>query len=403
MSQKPEYTAENPMPVRVFSAHMSEYIGKLNRVWLEGQIIDPRPYGNTVYLSLRDTDADIRIGVVADRRVMEAGEQPLADGSKVVMLAGFEWHSKRGEVKARAYEVQALGLGDLMARIEKLRAQLTAEGIFDSARKRPLPFLPRKIGLITGRDTDAMQDVRKNAKERWPAAQFVIKEIQLQTKETPLKAVAAMHELEAHPEVDVIIFARGGGSFEDLLPWSDEGLVRAVAKCLKPVISAIGHENDRPLLDDAADVRASTPTHAAALVVPSLEEETSRILTAKAQLAESKRRWLRNETTHLRLARDVLKAKSPRALVEIQQHKIAGVRQQLTNLAGRRLQREQARLSAQVAKLTALSPFAVLARGYAVATSADGTVLRSTADIAPGGRFELKLHEGAISATRDKE
>ena len=403
--QDPGKSAEAPFSVRQASTVLGDYIHRLGRVWIEGEVIKPKQYGRTWYMTLRDTEAEVSMSLIVDDKYWLGHAVELKEGSKVVVLASIEWFAKRGELRLRAHALQPVGEGDLLARIEKLRRQLAAEGVFDAVHKQPLPFLPRKIGLNTGRDTDARKDILQNTWRRWPAQVFEIVEIPLTTKDTPQLAIDALARLERTEFVDVIIIARGGGSFEELLPWSDERLVRAVAKCAVPVISAIGHENDRPILDDAADVRASTPTDAAAKVVPSLAEEEARTSRSAARLRDHRSQWLRNQERHLSLARNVLRASSPRALVEIQRARISQARTTLTGTIRQRLAQQQDRLGRRQASLSALSPFAVLARGYALATTADGKVIRRPADLAVDASFNLRLQEGAIVATRnpDKE
>ena len=286
---------DSALKVHQVSKTIGDYVAKLGRVWVEGQIIKSQVYGNLAYISFRDPDLDISIQVVATTSVIDSLQPPLEEGSRVVIHASVEWWSKKGDLKLRAHAIQNVGVGDLLVRIQMLRNALEAEGLFKPERKQKLPFLPRKVGLITGRDTDALKDVVVNARRRWPATAFEIKEIALQQQGTPLAAIKAMHELEAIEDVDVIVIARGGGSFEDLLPWSDEGLARAVAKCSKPVVSAIGHEADHPILDDVADVRASTPTDAARKIVPDLEDETAQVSRNASRLRDLRTRWFEEQ------------------------------------------------------------------------------------------------------------
>lgn len=393
-------TAETALPLRLVNEQLTAYIGKLGRIWVEGQIVTLKAYGATYYISFRDIDADSGITVTAAAREIEAFEPALEAGSKIVFNAQVEYRTKRGEISLRAYSIQRLGVGNLLAQLEELRRKLDAEGIFSPDLKKPLPFLPRKVGLITGRDTDAKKDVMQNAWRRWPSTKFEIREIALQQKETPLFAIKALNELQADPLVDVIVIARGGGSLEDLLPWSDEGLVRAVAASFKPVVSAIGHENDRPLMDYAADVRASTPTDAAMKIVPNLEEEQGLISSLAGKILTSRSDWLANENRHLQAARATLSAKSPRALVRLWSVEVENAMTYLRTSAKNRIANESARLAKHEAQLAALSPFAVLKRGYALATTPDGNVIKSAADIPVGADFNIRLAEATISATR---
>ncbi len=394
---------DSALKVHQVSKTIGDYVAKLGRVWVEGQIIKSQVYGNLAYISFRDPDLDISIQVVAATSVIESLQPPLEEGSRVVMHASVEWWSKKGDLKLRAHAIQNVGVGDLLVRIQMLRNALEAEGLFKPERKQKLPFLPRKVGLITGRDTDALKDVVVNARRRWPATQFEIKEIALQQQGTPLAAIKAMQELEAIEDVDVIVIARGGGSFEDLLPWSDEGLARAVAKCSKPVVSAIGHEADHPILDDVADVRASTPTDAARKIVPDLEDETAQVSRNASRLRDLRTRWFEEQNRHLAFAKQTLTAKSPKALVEIKQGEIKLIQQELRTIAQNHIKSLKAELQANSARLKALSPFNVLARGYAVATDQAGNVIRDGKTLSAGEVFNIRVEAGTFGAKKVEE
>jgi exodeoxyribonuclease VII large subunit len=396
-------SAETAYPLRVVNQQINSYLGKLGRIWVEGQIVTMKPYGRTYYISFRDTEADSGITVVADSGEIDAFEPALEEGSKIVFNAQVEYRSKDGKLQLRARQIQRVGVGNLLAQLEELRRKLEAEGLFDISRKKPLPFLPRKVGLITGRDTDAKKDVIKNARRRWPNTVFEIREIALQQKDTPLFAIKALKELQEDSSVDVIVIARGGGSLEDLLPWSDEGLVRAVVASIKPVVSAIGHENDRPLIDYAADLRASTPTDAASKIVPDLAEEEAFISGLKSRVENLREGWLINENRHLLAARATLTAKSPRAVVRLWQTEVSNLTTQLKSKTKNQLEHRSSTLRTRVTQLGALSPFAVLNRGYALATTKDGDVIKSPADLKVGESFNLRLAEAAISAVRTEE
>ena len=397
----PGSSPDSAFRLQDISKQLGDYIARLSRVWVEGELVAPKVYGRLVYVNLRDTSADMSMTMVVPTDVWGSLGESAVDGAKVVALVNPEWWTKKGSLQLRAYALRAVGVGDLLARIEQLRKVLEIEGLFRSDRKRPLPFLPRKVGLITGRDTDALKDVVVNARRRWPATQFVIREIPLQQAGTPTAAANALKELQEIEDVDVIVIARGGGSFEDLLPWSDEGLMRAVAAAYKPVVSAIGHENDHPILDDVADVRASTPTDAARKIVPDLEDETAQVDYLQGQLREHRRRWLENQSRHLQLSASALRARSPKSIVALRTQEVIAIRQQLTNKLSMKLQREDARIAQLSHRLSALSPFAVLARGYAVVTLPDGSVVRDQASVAPGSPVNIRVHEGDFIATRE--
>ncbi len=396
-------SADSAFKVHQVSKVVGDYISRLNKVWVEGQVIKCQTYGATSYIAFRDPDLDISVQVVAATSILTGLQPPLEDGSRVVIQASFEWWAKKGTLNLRAHAIQNVGVGDLLVRIQMLRTALEAEGLFKPERKKKLPFLPRKVGLITGRDTDALKDVVVNARRRWPATAFEIREIALQQQGTPLAAIKAMQELEAIEEVDVIVIARGGGSFEDLLPWSDEGLVRAVANCSKPVVSAIGHEADHPILDDVADVRASTPTDAARKIVPDIEEETAQVSRNSSRLKDLKNRWFEEQNRHLAFAKQTLAAKSPKALIEIKQGEIKLVQQQLRTTAQNHLKSLKADFQANKARLNALSPFNVLARGYAVATDKTGNVIRDGKTLSTGDLFNIRVEAGTFSAQKVEE
>ena len=394
---------DSALKVHQVSKSIGDWVAKLGRVWVEGQVIKSQVYGQLAYIAFRDPDLDISIQVVASTSLIEGLSPPLTEGSRIVMHASVEWWNKKGDIKLRAHAIQNVGVGDLLVRIQMLRNALEAEGLFKPERKKKLPFLPRKVGLITGRDTDALKDVVVNARRRWPSTQFEIKEIPLQQQGTPLAATKAMQELEAMADVDVIVIARGGGSFEDLLPWSDEGLVRAVAKCSKPVVSAIGHEADHPILDDVADVRASTPTDAARKIVPDLEDESAQVARNASRLQDLKTRWFEEQNRYLAFAKQTLAAKSPKALVEIKQGEIKLIQQQLRTSAQNHIKNLKADLQANSARLKALSPFNVLARGYAVATDTAGNVIRDGKTLNVGEVFNIQVEAGTFGAQKVKE
>ncbi len=270
-------SAEAPVPVRTILRLTGEWISRLGRVWVEGQIAELTRRGGTVFLTLRDPVAAVSVRVICPRTVLDATDPPPGEGARVVVWAKPDFNTNRGAFSLNALEIRAVGIGELLARLERLRRALAAEGLFAPDRKRPLPFLPGTIGLICGRDSAAERDVLRNSARRWPAVQFRVEQVAVQGPYAVPEVVDALHRLDADPDVAVIIIARGGGSIEDLLPFSDETLIRAVADVRTPVVSAIGHEQDSPLLDLVADVRASTPTDAARRVVPEVAEQLALI------------------------------------------------------------------------------------------------------------------------------
>src|SRR5580658_3118952 len=287
-----ETSAEAPVPVRTMLRLVGDWVGKLGRVWVEGQIAELNKRGSTVYLTLRDPLAAVSVRVICPRTVFDLTDPPPGPGARVVVFAKPDFNTTRGSFALTAIEVRQVGIGELLARLERLRKELAAEGLFTAERKRRPPFLPRVIGLICGRDSAAERDVRRTAAARWPAVQFRVEQVAVQGSQAVPDVIDALHRLDSDADIDVIIITRGGGSVEDLLPFSDESLVRAVAACRTPVVSAIGHEQDSPLLDYVADVRASTPTDAAKRVVPDVSEQ----LALVGQLRDRARRvvtgWL---------------------------------------------------------------------------------------------------------------
>ncbi|HET7312324.1 MAG TPA: exodeoxyribonuclease VII large subunit [Mycobacteriales bacterium] len=393
-----ESTAESPLPVRTVAMAIGGWVGRLGRVWVEGQItqLTRRPGQATCFLVLRDTAAEMSLQVAAPRSLVDALDPPLAEGGRVVVWAQPEFRPQRGTLSLTAYDVRPVGVGALLARLEQLRKTLAAEGLFAAERKRPLPFLPRTIGLVTGRASAAERDVVDNARRRWPAVQFRIENVAVQGGYAVTEVIAAVQRLDRDPGVDVIVVARGGGSVEDLLPFSDESLVRAVAATLTPVVTAVGHESDVPLVDHAADVRASTPTDAAKLVVPDVAEEQQRVRVLK----ERARR-------------------SVAGRVDTEQHRLDGLRSRpaIADPAGQLLRwsaavdavRERARratlacigeartdVARLAARVTAMSPQATLDRGYAVLQRADGSAVRDPAEVAPGERLTGRVAAGRI-------
>src|SRR3954452_2904790 len=280
---------EQPLPVRTVARAIGDWVSRLGRVWVEGQItqLTRRPGQPTCFLVLRDPAAEMSLQVACPRSLLDAVDPPLREGSRVVVWARPEFRPQRGTLSMTAYDVRPVGVGALLARLEQLRKTLAAEGLFAPERKRPLPFLPRTVGLVTGRASAAERDVVENARRRWAAVQFRIENVAVQGPYAVTEIIGALQRLDVDPEIDVIVIARGGGSVEDLLPFSDESLVRAVVACRVPVVTAVGHETDVPLVDHAADRRASTPTDAAKLITPDVNEEQQRIAAMRSRAMRS--------------------------------------------------------------------------------------------------------------------
>jgi exodeoxyribonuclease VII large subunit len=389
-------TPEHPWPLRLLSAKIREYVAAMSRLWVEGEVItlQRRPGAKVQFLSLRDLDVKVSITVKILTHLLPDSIEP---GSRVVVCAKPDFYEGNGSLSLWADEIRPVGLGDILARLERLKAQLMAEGLFDASRKKPLPFLPTCIGLICGRNTKAKEDVVVNSRLRWPAARFDIREVQVQGQGAVDAMLEALAALDAEPDVDVIVLARGGGSVEDLLPFSDERLVRAVAAASTPIVSAIGHEGDSPIVDLAADLRASTPTDAAKRIVPDVAEENAglrdavargrRSLELRVQRAEDE---LRSLTARPALAR-------PYEMVTVREQDIHSLTTWLRSHVTRRIDRAEAEVAALLSQTRALSPLATLGRGYSILLDEQGRVISDAAATAPGDRLTGVLASGRLT------
>ncbi len=375
-----ENSADEPIPVRVISEAIGDYISKLGAVWIEGELseVTVRPGAPMVFMRLRDTSVDMSLSIMCHRSVLEA-VQPLPQNARVVMHSKVSWYQKNGSVSLSVKEIRQVGVGELLARLEQLKSQLALEGLFEASRKKPLPFLPKVVGLICGRNSDAEKDVVENAKRRWPSVEFAIREVAVQGAAAVVEVSAALQELDANPDVDVIIITRGGGSFEDLLPFSDEGLIRLVASATTPIVSAIGHEKDAPLLDLVADWRASTPTDAGKKVVPDVEEELRKIAQLQERGARTLTHFIEREFSHLKqmMSRPIFR--DPTVMVSVRREDIDS-------------------LSAQ---LRTLSPQGTLDRGYAVVLKADQSIIRDATTVTAGEKLAIRVAKGVVAATAD--
>jgi exodeoxyribonuclease VII large subunit len=399
----PTTTPEEPWPVRVVSQKIASWIGKLGWVWVDGQVaqISRRPGTSTVFLTLRDPSADLSLTVTTNRDVLDAGAPNLADGARIVVHAKPDFFPARGTLSLRADEVRQVGVGELLARIEHLKKLLNAEGLFDRARKRRLPFLPGRIGLITGRASAAERDVCTNARRRWPAVNFRITNVAVQGPTAVPQIIDALTALDRDETIDVIVLARGGGSVEDLLPFSDEALCRAVFACRTPVVSAIGHETDTPLVDYVADLRASTPTDAAKRIVPDLADERRLMDQARQRLRRGVSQLLDREQHRLDAIRSRPVLARPEAIVDQRQTDVRALRERGTRCLGHRLDRADGELAHTLAQLRALSPAATLQRGYAIVQRQDGVVVRGPDEVEAKDRLRIRLAGGELSATVD--
>jgi exodeoxyribonuclease VII large subunit len=394
-------TAEAPWPVRVVSQKIGEWIARLGSIWTEGQItqISRRPGAGFVFLTLRDTAAEVSLTVVTTRGVVDACDPPLRDGARVVVFGKPDWYPGRGTLSIRASEIRQVGLGELLARLEKLKKLLAAEGLFAPERKRPLPFLPKRIGLITGRASAAERDVLENARARLPSADFEIREVPVQGAQAVPRVMEALAELDADGDIEVIILARGGGSVEDLLPFSDETLCRAVFAARTPVVSAIGHEPDNPIVDYVADVRCSTPTDAGKRVVPDFAEERRAIDQARHRLRQGLGGMIQRESAALSAMRSRPCLAQPERMLDERQTHITQARDRVRRAFASRLDaatRDVAHLRSQ---LRALSPQGTLDRGYAIVRSGDGAVIRDPDETQAGQDIHIRVARGQLSAT----
>jgi exodeoxyribonuclease VII large subunit len=394
-----ETTAEAPIPVRTVLRLVGEWIGKLGRVWVEGQIAELSRRGGTVYLTLRDPVAVVSVRVICPRLVFDAADPVPAEGSRVVVWVKSDFNMTRGSFSLNALELRAVGIGELLARLERLRRALGAEGLFATERKRRPPFLPRLVGLICGRDSAAERDVLENAARRWPSVRFRVEQVAVQGPFAVTEVTDALRALDADAEVDVIIIARGGGSIEDMLPFSDESLVRAVASCRTPVVSAIGHEQDVPLLDLVADVRASTPTDAARRVVPDIGEQLAIIAELRSRARRQLAGRLDRETAWLTGIRSRPVLANPAAELDRRNEQVLALAERARRCLASSLDRAEADLTHTKARLVALSPAATLRRGYAIVQRADTTVVRSARDVTTAEPLLIRLASDQINVT----
>ncbi|WP_232665788.1 exodeoxyribonuclease VII large subunit [Pseudonocardia sp. TRM90224] len=409
MTTPPATSPEQPWPVRTVARKIAEWVDRLGAVWVEGQLaqVTARPGTGTAFLVLRDPAADVSLQLTAPVGLIRDGGPAVAEGNRVVVHGKPSFFLGRGTLSLRVDEIRAVGIGELLARIERLRKLLAAEGLFDPARKRRLPFLPGCIGLVTGRASAAEHDVVSNATARWPSVRFRIEHTATQGGLAVAQIVDALGVLDRDPEVDVIVLARGGGSVEDLLPFSDETLCRAVAACRTPVVSAIGHEPDTPLVDHVADVRCSTPTEAGRRLVPDLAEETTRIAGLRDRARRALAGWVDREQRLLTALRARPVLADPLRTLDAHTAEVERLRDSARGSVLRGLDRRSTDLEHVRARLATLGPAATLARGYAIVqrVPADAgdtlPVLRSVDEVAPGDTLRIRVADGAVTATVD--
>lgn len=395
-------SADAPLPVGEVSRLIGGWIDRLGAVWVEGQItqLSRRPGAGVVFLTLRDPSYDISVSVTCFRGVFDAVADVVSEGARVVVLAKPEWYAPRGQLSLRATEIKPVGVGELLARLEQLKKALASEGLFASERKRRLPFLPQMIGLVTGRASAAERDVLENARHRWPAVRFEVRNVAVQGVHAVPQVVQAVKELDELDAVDVIIVARGGGSVEDLLPFSDEQLIRAVSACRTPVVSAIGHEPDSPLLDLVADLRASTPTDAAKKVVPDVGEELDRVQLMRERAWRAVDNLLDREERGLAVAMSRPSMEHPHRMVDEREQQIGQLLDRSRRTLGHLLDRADSELTHTRARVVALSPAATLQRGYAVLQRGDGSVVRAAGEVGAGEALRARVADGEFTVTR---
>jgi exodeoxyribonuclease VII large subunit len=405
----PPNSAEHPWPVRAVATRVAKWIDRLGMVWVEGQLteINLRPDSKTVFMVLRDPAADMSLTITCPRDLVLNAPVRIAEGTQVVVCGKPTFYTGRGSFSLRLTEVRAVGIGELLARIERLRRLLDAEGLFDARLKRPVPFLPTAVGLITGRASAAERDVMTVAAARWPAVRFEVRNAVVQGPNAVPQIVDALRELDGHPEVDVIVVARGGGSVEDLLPFSDETLCRAIAACTTPVVSAVGHEPDNPLCDLVADVRAATPTDAAKRIVPDMDAERAMLDDLCRRGAQALRNWVGREERLVQALRSRPVVAAPLQMLIARSEEIHRTRTAARRDIDRLMTAETDRVGHLSARLATLGPAATLARGYAVVQAipdgAPAVVLRSVDDARAGTRLRIRVSDGAFGAVSSGE
>jgi len=394
-----ETSSESPAPVRVVSEAIKDYVERLGPIWIEGEISELNERsGGMAFMRLRDTSVDMSLSVMCYKNVL-AAVQPLPANARVVIHAKASWFTKNGSLTMSAKEIRQVGVGELLARLEALKGVLAAEGLFSADRKVALPKLPRKVGLICGRNTDAEKDVVENARRRWPAVEFEIREVAVQGAAAVVEVSAALRELEEIEDVDVIIITRGGGSFEDLLPFSDESLVRLAASCSTPIVSAIGHEKDSPLLDLVADYRASTPTDAAKRVVPDIEQEISDINKIRDRMYRRLLSSVEFELNQIAQLRNRPVMKDPSVMIKVRKDDLTALRDRSHRGFKALLDIEKKEIKGVIAHLRSLSPQSTMDRGYSVVQSDDGKIVRDATKLKAGSVLRIRAAKGEAKAS----
>ncbi|MEY3908476.1 MAG: hypothetical protein RLZZ90_383 [Actinomycetota bacterium] len=390
---------QSPWPVSRLSSTLKDWIDRLGLLWIEGELAQIKIGPTSMFGELRDLQLENSVSIHSWN--VAKIDKDLKQGDRVVALIKPAFWPKGGKLTMQVVEIRKVGLGELLERIERLRAKLTLEGLTSIERKQPLPFLPNKIGLITGKDSDAEKDVLQNARLRWPDVQFRVIHTLVQGEKAALEIIAALQELDADPEVDVIIVARGGGSFLDLMVFSDEALVRTAATAKTPIVSAIGHENDRPVLDDVADLRASTPTDAAKRVVPDVAEEHHKIAQLRQRIFLRVDTFVGNQTELIAQFRNRPILANPFTFIDERATDIDRWLMTMRDRLGQQIDREFVSLGHLRQQVRSLSPQSTLDRGYSVVRDADGHVISDPTKVKSGQKLSLRLAKGELQATAD--
>ncbi|MDN3479931.1 exodeoxyribonuclease VII large subunit [Curtobacterium sp. APC 4022] len=396
-------TAEDPWPVALLGAKLRDWIDRLGVAWVEGEITQWNVAGGNVYGKLKDIEVDATVSFSIWSSVRSRVPADLKQGARVVAAVKPNYWVKGGSLTMQVVEMKHVGLGDLLERLERLRRSLAEEGLFDPARKKRLPFLPHRIGLITGKDSDAEKDVKRNAQLRWPQVEFRTVHTAVQGDRAVAEVTAAIQELDADPEVDVIIVARGGGDFQNLLGFSDEGLVRAASAATTPIVSAIGHEADRPILDEVADLRASTPTDAAKRVVPDVAEELANVRQARARLGLRLSHTLSVEADRIAALRSRPALASTAWLVDTRAEEVARDLSRARELLDRQIERSHSEVGHLTGRLRALSPRDTLRRGYAIVQTSSGAVVRGADELDGATPVHVTLGTGTAVGTLEAD
>jgi len=392
---------EAPWSIQKLSELMGGYIDRLGPVWVEAEITQWGQSAGNIYGKLSDPEADAQVSITIWRRSQERIPEGLHQGDRVIAQIKPSWWVKGGTLSMNVLEMRHTGLGEILEKLEKLKAQLASEGLFDQERKKMLPFLPGVIGLVTGKDSDAEKDVLTNAKLRWPDVEFVVEHAAVQGDKSVSEVMVALQKLEDNPAVEVIIVARGGGDFMNLLPFSDERLVRLVATLTTPVVSAIGHEADRPLLDEVADLRASTPTDAAKRVVPDVEAEKQLLEEARHRLDAKLSALIEAELEHLKSFRTRPALADPDSLIDRKSEELLQIVARGVDVSSLVIERHQAQLAQLAGSLRGLSPQNTLNRGYAIARNATGQVISRVGQVSSGDALRLRVADGEINTHVD--